>query len=371
MSINQLTIDCLRLIRSENVGVKTFQSLISLYGSPAKALEAIPEVSKRGGRKKVLKVMSIAAAEKEIEDCKRKNAKIISIYDEEYPKLLKQISDYPPVITVYGNSGILNKPSISLVGSRNSSINGCKFTENLCKDLAKHKILSVSGLARGIDTAAHKGSLEYGTIAVVATGIDIIYPAQNKDLFKRIGEKGAVIAEMPYGSMPKAQNFPRRNRIISGMSMATIVVEANLRSGSLITARMALEQNREVFAVPGSPLDGRSEGTNKLIKGGASVLTSISDIIGNVSFDIDHLEAMQEQSDLFSQPTLSKAPDEDMLNKVRDDIISQIGYTPTLVDEIVEYTNYPTNIVVAVILELELAGRLERSFGNKVSLINI
>lgn len=369
MTNQNIAIDCLRLIRSENVGVKTFQSLISLYGSPAKALEAIPEISQKGGRKKPLKIMSLSDAEKEIENSERKNAKIISIYDDEYPRLLKQISDYPPVITVYGNQDVLNKPSISIVGSRNSSINGCKFTSKLCYELGQNKILSVSGLARGIDTAAHKGSLDFGTIAVVATGIDIIYPAENKELFKKIGEKGAVIAEMPFGSMPKPQHFPRRNRIISGLSLATVVIEANLKSGSLITARTALEQNREVFAVPGSPLDGRSAGTNKLIKDGAHLLSDVDDVLNNINFNLDHLDSLEEENDLFSQAYHNNTIDESMIDKARKEITSMIGYTPTSIDDIIENCDYPTNIVIAVMLELELADKLERSYGNKVCMV--
>lgn len=368
MALTNSTINCLRLIRSENIGSKTFQSLLLLYGTAEKALEAIPDMAKKGGRKKPIKLFSQKDAEKEIENCQRKGAKIITVFDKEYPKLLKHISDYPPVITVYGNIEALNEPALAIVGARNSSANGCSFAHNICMELGRNKIFTVSGLARGIDTAAHNGSLEYGTIAVVAGGIDVIYPPENKDLFKKIGEKGAVIAEMPFGAIPKAQNFPRRNRIISGMCRGVLVVEASLNSGSLITARMALEQDREVFAVPGSPLDPRCAGTNKLIKQGANLVTSADDILNVLDYSNQDDFLLGEDTNSYSGAK-HLSLNESEIDKARPHIIEKIGCSPTAIDDIISQTDFSAHIVLSVILELELAGRLERNFGNKVSMI--
>ncbi len=361
-------IDCLRLIRSENVGPKTFQALVALHGTAKKALEAIPHMSKKGGRETPLKLCSEADAKKEIDDCRKKGADIITIYDEQYPQILKQIKDAPPVLTIYGNKNILNNHTIAVVGARNASANGCRFAEDISRDLGRQDIIIASGLARGIDTAAHNGSLETGTIAVVAGGIDKIYPPENKDLFKKIGERGAVIAEMPFGAIPKAQNFPRRNRIISGISLGTIVVEASLNSGSLITARMTLEQNREVFAVPGSPLDPRCKGTNKLIKQGAHLVESAEDIINQLDYMSNiKIPTWQDGGRDFINPQNINIPESEV-DIARPAIIEKIGHSPTAVDDIISQTGIATNIVVTVLLELELAGRLNRHFGNKVSI---
>ncbi|PIR38637.1 MAG: DNA-protecting protein DprA [Alphaproteobacteria bacterium CG11_big_fil_rev_8_21_14_0_20_39_49] len=362
------TINCLRLIRSENVGSRTFQALLLIHGTVEKALDAIPQMAAKGGRKKPVKLFSEKDAIKEIENCEKKGARIITLFDKEYPKLLKHISDYPPVLTVYGKADVLNKPSVAIVGARNSSSNGCSFARNLCMELGRNNLYTVSGLARGIDTAAHKGSLGFGTIAVVAGGIDIIYPPENKELFKQIGEKGAVVAEMPFGEAPKAQNFPRRNRIISGMAKATAVIEASLNSGSLITARMALEQDREVFAVPGSPLDPRCAGTNKLIKQGAYLLTSADDILQLVDYSLQDDFLLEEGNNLFSQSNTVNLSDSE-LDGARPQVIEKIGCSPTAIDDIIVQTGFPAHIVLSVILELELAGRLERNYGNKVSMI--
>jgi len=362
------TINILRLIRSENIGPKTFYSLLCLHKNAEKALEALPAMSKKGGRDKPLKICSKSDAIKEIEFAAKKGAKIITYKDACYPRILSQISDSPPVLTVYGNADILNNNMVAIVGARNASANGCRFAEHIATELGLSGIVSASGLARGIDTAAHKGSLDTGTIAVVAGGIDKIYPPENKDLFKAIGEKGAVIAEMPFGAVPKAQNFPRRNRIISGISLGTIVVEASMNSGSLITARMTLEQNREVFAVPGSPLDPRCKGTNKLIKDGAHLVESAEDVLAHIDYMRGARDqAMFDKEQQFNSPSTSYMSDKEV-DKHRNLIIQKIGTSPTAIDDIIAQTDIAANIVLTVILELELAGRLDRHFGNKVSL---
>ncbi len=363
-------INWLRLIRSENIGPKTFQDLLRIYGSADKALEAAPRLSLRGGKNKPIKLFSTQGAEQEIENAGRKGAKIIASCQKEYPPLLKQIKDYPPIITVYGNLDVLTKNSIAIVGARNSSANGCRFAEKIARELGEEGFVVTSGLARGIDTAAHKGSLKTGTIAVVAGGIDKIYPPENKDLFNQIGKTGAVITEIAFGCVPVAQSFPRRNRIISGISLGTIVVEANLRSGSLITARMALEHDREVFAVPGSPLDPRCQGTNKLIKDGAHLIEKTEDVL-----DVIRSFSSIRQAGLFEQGGGNFAAATNMplndaeIDKARPQIIEKIGASPTPVDEIIAQTGFNPNIVLTILLELELAGRLDRHIGNKVSLI--
>lgn len=369
MAISPLQIiDCIRLARSENVGPKTFQSLMDLYGNPSVALEAIPGMAAKGGRQKPIRLCSKAQVEQEIEASAKKGAALITILQPEYPKLLRQISDYPPVITVLGDARIMHCPSIALVGARNASANGCRFTQALCGELGRYGYVVTSGLARGIDTAAHQGALATGTVAVVAGGIDTIYPPENKNLFEAIGKNGAVVTEMPYGAVPKAQHFPRRNRIISGLSRAVVVVEASLNSGSLITARMALEQGRDVFAVPGSPLDPRCAGTNGLLKQGAQILTQAEDIL--------HAFGRADQGDLLLEepdaPFSTSRPvrvDDRELDQARPKIIEKIGCSPTLVDDIISQTGFPPHLVLAVLVELELAGRLDRHWGNKVSLV--
>lgn len=366
---DQDKIDCIRLIRSENIGPKTFEALMLLHGNATKALDAIPTMSSKGGRNTPLKICSKSDAVKEIESARKKGAELITIYDEAYPKLLKQIKDAPPVLTIFGKKDILNSRTIAVVGARNSSANGCRFADGICRDLGRQGITISSGLARGVDTSAHKASLETGTIAVVAGGIDKIYPPENKDLFKRIGENGAVIAEMPFGAVPKAQNFPRRNRIISGISLGTIVIEASLNSGSLITARMALEQNREVFAVPGSPLDPRCKGTNKLIKQGAHLLESADDVMNEIDYMNEVISSnLSDNENEYAQAQLNKI-DESDVDRARPYIIEKIGASPTPIDEIIAQTGLTPNIVLTVLLELELAGRLSRHAGNKVSII--
>jgi DNA processing protein len=360
-------IACIRLSRSENIGPRTFLSLLELYGSASAALEAVPSMSLKGGRKTPIKLCSQSDVIKEIEASAKKGARLITLLDNEFPTLLKQIKDCPPVLTLFGKSDMLNKKNIAIVGARNASANGCRFAEDLARDFGRRGMVVVSGLARGIDTVAHKGSLETGTIAVVAGGIDKIYPPENKDLFMKIGENGVVVAEMPFGSVPKSQNFPRRNRIISGISLGTVVVEASLNSGSLITARTALEQNREVFAVPGSPLDPRCTGTNKLIQQGAHIVMSADDVMQQINFNASSLLESDSGFKTAKIPTASDS----LLDKARPQILEKLGTSPTAIDDIISQTGIATNVVLTILLELELAGRLERYAGNKVSLIYV
>ncbi len=363
---DQEKIDWLRLIRTENVGSRTFQTLMELYGNAKRALESVPNLSKNGGEE--VKVYSEANARKEIEFITKRGAQIILACEESYPSALREIRDFPPLLTVQGHIPCMDKRSVAIVGSRNASANGCRFAEEMAKEIGRHDYVITSGLARGIDTSAHNGALKTGTIAVVAGGIDIIYPPENKDLFYKITEKGAVVTEMPLGSVPKPQHFPRRNRIISGISVATVVVEASLRSGSLITAKFALEQGREVFGVPGSPLDPRCKGPNSLIKEGAYMAESGEDVV-NVLGNLNYLKPAglfdKASNDVYTAANIPV--NESDINKARDIIHKKLSPTPTAVDEIISQTGIPTNIVMIVLLELDLAGKLDRHSGNRVS----
>ena len=374
-NINELTykekLSWLRLTRSENVGLRTFYDLIKVYKTAEKALEAIPSLAKRGGRKKPINIVSVEQAELELSQCDKLNARIITFPEAEYPALLREIPTPPPVITVMGNTDLLNKKSIAIVGSRNASINGCKFANHIAAELSEKGYIVTSGLAKGIDGYAHKGAIQGGTIGVIAGGIDHIYPKQHADLYKEMAEKGAIIAELPIGSVPKGRNFPQRNRIISGISLGTLVVEAAYASGSLITARFALEQNREIFAVPGSPMDPRCRGTNQLIKNGAVLVESSDDIINSITnFELPEKDTLFESNKEYrGYSTSNKEPSDVLLESVRKEIISKLSSTPVNIDDLVTYTGISTNIVLTILIELELAGRLERHSGNKVSLL--
>ncbi len=360
----------LRLIRTENIGPITFYKLLERYGSAENALKAIPELAKRGGRLEGLKAFPADQAEKEIEQTTKYGAKLIARDEPNYPELLAQLEDAPPLIAVLGHTALLPKHSLGVVGARNASLTGRKIAEDFSRKVAGAGYIIVSGLARGIDTAAHIASLTTGTIAVIAGGIDVVYPKENENLYRQIAEQGAIIAESPFGTEPLARHFPRRNRLISGLSLGVLVVEAAMKSGSLITARMAAEQNREVFAVPGSPLDPRAEGTNKLIQDGAHLALNAEDIIRELKSL--RLKAMNDPSggpwkgalDLPGQAS-SKEPDESL----RARLLEILSPTPVQIDEVIRAAGAPVSEVLTVILELELAGRIERQPGNKVNLI--
>lgn len=359
-------IDWLRLSRSQNVGPITFYKLLDRFGSVGGALDALPELARRGGAGRI-RVGARAAAEAELETLHRLGAAVIGRGETAYPPLLAQIEDAPPLISVLGHSALLGKRTIAIVGTRNASINGQNLARKFAGELGAAGLLVVSGMARGIDAAAHEGALEAGTTAVLAGGIDVAYPKDNAKLYEKLIELGAIISEMPPGTVPKARHFPRRNRIISGMARAVLVVEAALRSGSLITARLALEQNREVFAVPGSPLDPRARGTNNLIRQGAHLTESADEVVCLVN-------------DLFASPLMEREPfeikqdsppqpEEDELEEARRIIKNYLSPTPLAVDEIIRQCQMSSAVVSTILLELELASRLERHPGNQVSLI--
>lgn len=359
----------LRLIRTENVGPITFNRLIERFGSAEKALNALPDLAKRGGKLEGLKACPAADAEKEIERVQKAGARLIAKAEADYPPWLAEVEDAPPVITVLGHAALLKKPSLGVVGARNASLTGRKIAEDFAAKTGQAGYVIVSGLARGIDSAAHKASIATGTVAVVAGGIDVVYPPENEALYRQIAEQGAIVAESPFSTEPLARHFPRRNRIISGLSLGVLVVEAAAKSGSLITARMALEQNREVFAVPGSPLDPRAEGTNSLIRDGAHLATTAQDIIQVLrSLRLQPLGEPKAKGwtgggDLFSAPLPEPG------QQLRHRILESLSPTPVQMDELIRAVEAPAGEVLTIILELELAGRIERQPGNRVNLI--
>ena len=359
-------LDWLRLIRSENVGPITFFQLLQRYGSAAKALDALPELARRGGRSKPIALFSAMQAEREIAATTGAGARFVAWGEADYPEPLAAIADAPPLIVVTGRDQILNKPAVAVVGARNASANGVRLTRRIAGELGEKGLIVVSGLARGIDAAAHEGSLETGTIAVTAGGIDVVYPAQNEELHRRITDSGAILTEIAFGIQPQARHFPRRNRIISGLALGVLVVEAAPRSGSLITARFALEQGREVFAVPGSPLDPRARGTNNLIRDGAVLTESADDIVAVLEPRLH--KPLAEPGEPGFQTPAPAPPDEENIEKNRALIRDLLGPSPAAVDELIRQSHLTPAVVLTILLELELAGLLERHLGNQVSL---
>jgi DNA processing protein len=359
-------LDRLRLIRTENVGPVTFRSLLRRFGSARAAIEALPDLARRGGRGAPLRVGTVAQAEQELSAADRIGARLLSADDEDYPEALAAIDDAPPLLYMCGDVALLRRKAVAIVGARNASANGRRLAQDIARDLGAAGFVVVSGLARGIDHAAHRGSLDSGTVAVVAGGIDVAYPPDNEELQREIGRRGAIVAEMPPGTVPQAKHFPRRNRLISGLSLGVLVVEAALQSGSLITARMALEQGREVLAVPGSPLDPRCNGTNNLLRQGAILAERAADVIAA-------LQGMAGGAPLRTEPQngwqlseiATDSPSDDALRTVHE----LLGPAPVMVDELVRQCHLSAPAVRAILLELELAGRLERHPGNRVSLL--
>lgn len=356
----------LRLIRSDNVGPATFRQLINHCGSAENALVMLPELSRRGGATRSLRIASIQDAECELEAAYRHGASFIGIGEPDYPSALRHIDGAPPLVAIKGNLASATRPSVGIVGSRNASVVGAKFAAMIARRCGQNGYVITSGLARGIDTAAHRASVETGTIAVLAGGLDRPYPPENLGLLDEITNgAGLAISEMPFGWEPRARDFPRRNRLIAGISLGVIVVEAAEKSGSLITARMAGDFGRIVFAVPGSPLDPRCHGTNALIKQGAIVTTGPEDVLEALA-PVSQLDLFEHQ--VIEEPERS---DDAMLppdDNVRHTIISALGPTPTEIDDIIRHTGLPAASVYLVLLELDLAGRLYRHPGGFVSI---
>lgn len=360
-------LDWLRLIRTENVGPVTFFALLARFGSPTEALKHLPELAKQGGRSKPLRVATRAMVAEELARLEAAGATLVAACEPAYPPLLANIEDPPPVLAMLGAPHMAALPTVALVGARNASLNGRRFTEVLVRDLAAAGFVVVSGFARGIDTAAHTAALATGTIAVMAGGIDIVYPQENTPLYRQVAEQGLIVAESPPGTQPQGRHFPRRNRIISGLCYGVVVVEAARKSGSLITARLAGEQGREVFAVPGSPLDPRAEGCNDLIADGATLVRSARDIIPVLS--VRHRPLAEPRQRSFSLTPPPSAPDERELAAARPVILESLSPTPVPVDDLIRDCQFSAPVVLTVLLELEMAGRGERQPGNRFALL--
>ena len=358
-------LDWLRLIRSTNVGPRTFHDLVNYCGSVRAALAALPNLGRRGGATHPVRICPPKRAAAELKAAHALGVEFVALGEPDYPSRLRMIDDPPPLMAVRGNLGTLTRPLIAIVGSRNASASGVKFAERMARDLGDAGFVVVSGLARGIDAAAHRGSIESGTIAVLAGGHEQIYPPEHAGLLEKLLMTGAAASEMPLDWEPRAHDFPRRNRIVSGLSVGVVVVEAARRSGSLITARLAGEQGREVFAVPGSPLDPRSEGTNGLIKQGAIPVTEATDVTAVLEPILGH--------DLISPPAREQSqeplvpPDTEPSTNDRARIVELLGPAPVSVDDLVRLSRTSPTVVRAVLLELDIAGRLERHGAGLVS----
>ncbi|MDX1949038.1 MAG: DNA-processing protein DprA [Rickettsiales bacterium] len=384
---NENQVRVFQLSRTRNIGPITFLSLIKKYKNPQNALEKITDILKSKGLTK--DIISKSQAEDEIALIQKNNAKFITIFDEEYPSLLAEIYDPPIIISYKGDWQITKNKSIGVVGARNASANGLGFTYKISTDLVKQNFVVTSGLAKGIDASAHKASLENNgkTIAVIAGGIDNIYPKENAKLYTEIAEKGLIISENPFGSLPKSESFPRRNRIISGLSLGVLVVEAVMKSGSLITARFANEQGREVFCVPGFPLDARSEGPNNLIKKGANLVTSAFDIcdilkdfseenilnkiqnnllfdVENYSFETEILNNNSEEKEEIIDENDEAKPSQNQ--DYSEMILDYLSSSPIEIDEIFRKFQIPASKINSIILELEITGQINRQPGNRI-----
>ncbi|WDR03397.1 DNA-processing protein DprA [Devosia algicola] len=357
----------LRLIRTENVGPVTFRQLLNRFGSADAALEALPRLVKNTG--KTPRITTLTAAEDEIAGLQKYGGRLVTTADSAYPPLLRHIAGAPPLLTMIGGKDLEWQRTVGIVGARNASAAGIKMTRLLCQDLGAHGYTIISGLARGIDAAAHKAALHTGTVAALAGGLDKIYPDDNIPLAHDIIDSGgALLTEMPLGWEPRARDFPRRNRLVSGMSLGIVVVEAAKRSGSLITARLALEQNRDVFAVPGSPLDPRAEGGNALIQQGARLIVGANDIVETLNL-ADPVRAglfdrEWEPDAGIGQPLDYTEPTPDDLTRLR----TALSTTPVEVDELVQQSCLPVGTVQMLLLELDLSGQLEWSSGQLVAL---
>ena len=351
----------LRLIRSANVGPVTYFQLLARFGSAEAALRAIPDLAARGGGR-VPRIAPLAAIEAEIKAVERLGARYLFLGQGLYPPLLAELDTAPPALVVKGDLSLLEKSPVAMVGARNASAAACRFARQLAHDLGGEGMAVVSGLARGIDTAAHDGAMAGGTIAVIAGGVDVFYPPENEARQRAIADTGLLIAEQPPGVEPHARHFPYRNRIIAGLSLGTIVVEAAPKSGSLITARYATEYGRDVMAVPGSPLDPRAQGCNGLIREGAILIQSARDVVDTLR-PFSMRPAAAPAFGFGSAPT---SPDASAAE--RDRVVDLLGPTPVSVDEIIRQAELSPAIVQTVLLELDLGGRLERHAGGKVSL---
>ena len=354
----------LRLARTETIGPATFAALLARYGDVREALDAAPRLARRGGGES-LRIPGEAEAAAEIDALARLGGRFLASVEPEFPAGLSALDPPPPLISVLGHAALFRREMVAVVGARNASALGIKFAGRLAADLGAAGLVVVSGLARGIDHAAHKGAIETGTVAVIAGGVDIVYPPEHQSLYDEIRARGALVSEMPLGMAPLSRHFPRRNRLISGLSRGVVVIEAAERSGSLITANYALEQGREVFAVPGSPLDPRAKGANRLIRDGATLTEGADDVLAVLRPMMGHAFDEPAKPEMttppIDQPSVEKEAD-----RVRGLVEEKLGPAAVEIDELIRQCAAPPSAVLTVLLELELAGRVLRHPGNRV-----
>lgn len=356
--------DRLRLSRTDQVGAVTFHGLLTRFKSATRALDALPQLSLRGGRAHPLRPASIGDAEREIETGQALGAKLIVFGDDDYPRSLAAADPAPPVLWTMGIASLIDRPALAIVGARNASAAGQRFARSLAHDLGTTGFTVVSGLARGVDGAAHQGAVDTGTIAVLAGGIDDVYPPEHLALYQDIARRGLLISENAPGRTAQARDFPRRNRIIAGLSVGVVVVEAELRSGSLITARLAAELGREVFAVPGSPLDPRSRGVNDLLRQGAILCEGVEDI----TRELARAKPLAEPDrNLFSDEPLDEEALAEVSETLRRRILELVSVTPVSRDELVRASGASAGAVLAVLVELQLGGKVELLSGGMVT----
>ena len=366
-------LSALQLARTEGVGPMTFTGLLARQGSTAAALRLVREKPAPDGSARRVPDRGTLLAE--LDALAAWDAVVLAKTMAGYPRPLRELADGPPILTVRGDAALLHRPGVALVGARNASANGCAFARRLARELAEAGLVVVSGLARGIDTAAHEGALAAtgATVAVIAAGVDVVYPPENADLMARIAREGAVISERPLGAQARAKDFPRRNRIIAGLSLGVVVVEAAPASGSLITARLALDYGREVMAVPGSPQDPRHRGTNQLLRDGAHLVESAADVLAILAPLRDRLEPPSVRSMRLPRAP-GPAPERPAVGRpkpsgpVQERVLAALGPVPLAVDELIRECDAPAPDVQAALLELELAGRIDRQPGNRVCL---
>jgi DNA processing protein len=351
----------LRLIRATNIGAVTFWALLERFGDAKSALAALPDLTRKSRSARPVRLPSEQEAARELELIEKAGARLITHSEPDYPSGLAELDVPPPLVTVRGDTKLFARDTIAIVGARNASALGQRFARDIARDLGCAGVVVASGLARGIDTAAHKGSLPTGTIAVMAGGIDVVYPPENRALHEEIAAKGAVISEMPMGLQPTAQHFPRRNRIVSGLARGVVVVEATLNSGSLITARLAGEQGRDVFAVPGSPLDPRAKGTNGLLRQGAILTESAEDVL-------QALGPRQAAPKVRPKPDHTARAVLQNTDALQREILKKLGPAPVEIDELVRLLGASPAEVSAALLDLEFAGQLTRHPGQRISI---
>jgi DNA processing protein len=357
-------VDRLRLIRSENVGPITYRALLARFGTATRALNALAALSERGGRRTPLRITGEKEAVEELKEARAAGMQPVVLGTPRYPSLLSETGDAPPILFAKGKSALLQTDSVAIVGARNASAVGMRFAHDLAGGLGEAGLVVVSGLARGIDTAAHRGALNSGTTAVMAGGLDYVYPPENDGLYAEICQTGCALSEMPPGVVPKARHFPRRNRIVAGIARAVVVVEGAARSGSLITARLANEQGRDVLAVPGSPLDPRARGPNGLIRDGAAICEGVDDVLAALELPRHSLREVGPSSlDTDLEENHSDAAE------ARQALLERLSFTPTDIDDLIRLCSISPSLANTAILELELAGRAQRLPGHRVQLM--